>query len=93
MSKKYKVDRQLLINSLDRFDLSKLTQDMRNSLVLGGEFIVTAEDVLDSLAMVPAKLLTNHDPTSDPSFVKPVDCEVVYVDPKMKLEAKRRAQS
>lgn len=66
---------------------------MRNSLALGGEFIITAEDVLDSLAMVPAKLLTNHDATTDPGFVKPTDCEIVYVDPKKKLEAKRRAQS
>jgi hypothetical protein len=82
MSKKYKVDRQLLVNRIrgNTFNRELIVQNMLDAVVIGGEGIIMAEELLKIQGtMVPASIIINHDPLVDPALVAIEDCEIVYV--------------
>lgn len=82
MSKKYKVDRQLLVNRIrnNTFSRELIIQNLLDDVVKGGEGIIRAEELLKIQGtMVPASIIINHDRTVDPPFVPREDCEIVYI--------------
>ena len=73
MITKYKISREDLIKHnleiiIRKVDLDQVVKD----LIKGSEFILTAQDILDSLDVVPGYMVgTSHN-------VKPKDCQIIY---------------
>jgi len=73
MYKTYNIDRTDLIKHnleivIRKLDLDQVVKD----LIKGGEFILTAQDILDSLDIVPGAMIgVRHD-------VKPGECKIIY---------------
>jgi len=73
MYKTYNIDRTDLIKHnleivIRKLDLDQVVQD----LIKGGEFILTAQDILDSLDIVPGAMIGEH------HDVKPGECKIIY---------------
>ena len=73
MYKTYNIDRTDLIKHnleivIRKLDLDQVVKD----LIKGGEFILTAQDILDSLDIVPGAMI------GEVYNVKPGECKIIY---------------
>ncbi len=73
MKIKPKLDRRDLVNHNIEIIL-RLTQidRIRDNLIKSGEFIITAEDILEAIDTIPGPLVDRDSP------VKAKDCQIVY---------------
>ena len=74
---KYKLDRRKFIEYVDKYEpLPEWMSNVKEDLIKGGEFIFTAQDLLDScLDEIPGELLVP--PIS--YIVSSEDCELIYI--------------
>lgn len=79
MSKKYQIERKDLVDYVltDEF-VNKLIPAMRKDITMGGEFILTAEDLLKSVELVPAIYTKEFNPVESSGFVLAKECAPVY---------------
>jgi len=78
---KYKIDRTKFIDYMlsDEEDRKYATAELKDSLKMSGEFIVTATELLDRCASIPVELLENYDGTAE--YVDGSECELIYKHP------------
>ena len=70
---KYKLDRKKFIEYYPLQVLAKIDYDqVRNDLIKGSEFILTAQDILDDMVYVEGSLVGQENP------VFACDCELTY---------------
>ena len=76
MKAKYKIDRTKFINWLSRNYLGSMIQinRMMDDLIKGGEYAVTADELLQMQKHVPGYLIEGECPVS----VDAKDCELIY---------------
>jgi len=75
MSKKYKLDRKVFLlyyQDTPFFLLMIKKKIIVNDMILGGEFVITAQDVLDSMETIPGALVGVQ------GKVLSSDCELIY---------------
>ena len=77
MSKRYKVNRKKLIEHYPHiiFSLTQVNDNMKEDLIKGGEFILSAQNILDNINIVKGYVL-------EPPILKNVsskDCEIIYL--------------
>lgn len=75
MSKKYKLDRKKFIEYYPIGIHGMIDYDqVKNDLIKGSEFILSAQDILDSMDFIAGKLV------GEPLNVKASDCELIYTE-------------
>jgi len=75
---KYKIDRRVFINWLHDDDILYM-KDVRKQLILGSEYIITAEELLACHESVPTSLLKDY--TGVEKYIEGEKCELIYKQP------------
>ena len=77
----YKIDRRKFIDYClaDKDDIILVTTNIKKHLKDGGEFIVTATELLDQCHSIPTGILDNYKGSDE--YVKGSECELIYKHP------------
>lgn len=72
MSKKYQLDREKFIRFYEQKIITRARRQVITDLILGSEYVLTAEDVLNSMSYVDGCLV------NELGLIKASDCKLVY---------------